>query len=279
MANWRFTRNTRFTPKHPTHSIDPACNFIQKRFTSNMASYLYPELHDALTAPAQESQWAAWSEIRQAQRNAAKRDAFPSVQDACSSATGRALQQAEAALADATQNANQAALGAALDAAIFKQASSAWQTASQRADAFAQRVARARRAYEIQCAALGPASTPALVALTAFRQAFSDAHAASGVAARALEILDTARETAAASDLAAHRAAAAETAAKAARSHALAAEQTARTAGDAARPRNPLPLRSLQPCARLLDQPGLVSEVARSQGFCRSLASRSRSAP
>ncbi len=242
-----------------------------------MAHDLYTELHDALSSPAQESQWAAWSEIRQAQREATERPAPGSANPAANTATGRALRHAEASLADATRHANQAALNAALDESILQQTASAWQAARQRAGSCAQRVSRARRAYEIQCAAPGPASTAALVALTAFRQACSDAHAASSAAARALDSFNKASQSAAASSVVARRAAAAETAAMAAHNHALSADLAARADEGAAQWHNRTPRRPLQPCPRVLDHPGLVLDVARSQGFCRSLASRFRS--
>ncbi len=246
-----------------------------------MAYDRFADLHDALTAssaPATwgaatlngpESQWSAWGDLQPI--DGAGRG--PSA-----SATARALQQAEAKLRDATERANQAALAAALDTTILKQALAAWEAAHQRAETCSQRVSRARRAYELKCAQPGPASTEALVALTAFRQACSEAGTAGCTATRALEHVNRATTAATRSSERARRIAAIEIAATAARNHALTAERAAHDEPDHTGARTASRLRPLDSFARLPERPSLALEVARSQGFCRSLASRLRPA-
>lgn len=239
-----------------------------------MAYNLYTELHDTLSSPKQASPWPEWADLQRMQQSADLGVHVSAGATSAGSATARALHHAQASLAEATAQANQAALWAALDTVILNQATAASQTATQRAESCTYRVSRARRAYELGCALSGPASTTALVALTAFRQACSDATAAGGAAACAIESFNRASAGATAANLTARRAAALETAAMAARNHALKADLAARGEAGGTDMRSPTSKRRLQPCPRLLDNPGLVSEVARSQGFCRSLDNR-----
>jgi hypothetical protein len=248
-----------------------------------MAYDRFNELHDAFQAfgkpstAAAESQWASgWGDLRDRAGWGESQPMGLTGTPFQASATARALNHADTSLRYATDVANQCALAAALDKTIVERAAANWELARQRVESCTHNVSLARHAYELKCALPGPASTAALIALTAFRQACSDATIASQAAAHALAQLSRASNSAAASALAARRAAAVETAAVAARNHAISAERATRGEHMTPQAWPPARLRSLQSSARLPEHPSLVREVARSQGFCRGLAGRVR---